>query len=101
MSRSSPGAEPWLATSVMRPPSSAVLVQFDVRDNGIPDDADSASALHAAHEPHQVTSASSRTKPRVSLGARHGADPTAQSTSATAPQLRQTRWWWLSATRVS
>ena len=29
-------------------------------------------------------------------GLRQGAAPTAQSTSATAPHERQTRWWWLS-----
>ena len=32
---------------------------------------------------------------------RQGASPTAQSTSPTAPQPRQTRWWWLSPTRSS
>ena len=41
------------------------------------------------------------TKPFPLLGSRHGAWPTAQSMSLTAPHWRQTAWWWLSAVRVS
>jgi hypothetical protein len=53
------------------------------------------------HRPQKVTSASSITKPRASDGSRHAGRPTVQSTSAAAPQERQTRWWWLSPTRAS
>ena len=44
-----------------------------------------------------MTSASSMTKPESSEATRQGASPTAQSTSAIAPQERHTTWWWLSA----
>lgn len=45
----------------------------------------------------QVTSASSKMKPTVLLASK-GAEPVAQSMSATPPQLRRTTWWLLSAT---
>ena len=41
------------------------------------------------------------TKPRSSDAVRHGAGPTAQSTSAIVPHDRHTTWWWLSPTRAS
>ena len=63
--------------------------------------ADGSEAEAGGHRPQKMTSASSTTKPWASDGSRHGAAPTAQSTSAVSPQLRHTRWWWLSPTRVS
>src|ERR1035437_2648966 len=40
-------------------------------------------------------------KPLVLLASRHGAEPVAQSMSATSPHVRHTTWWWLSPTRDS
>src|SRR5216684_3567473 len=48
-----------------------------------------------------MTWASSIAKPWFSDASRHGASPTAQSTSATTPHDRHTTWWWLSPTRPS
>ena len=39
--------------------------------------------------------------PGDQAGVRHGACPTAQSTSSIRPHPVQTAWWWLSLTRVS
>ena len=37
----------------------------------------------------------------MSSGTAHGIAPTAQGTSCTDPQVRQTRWWWLSPVATS
>src|SRR5690242_1995723 len=55
----------------------------------------------SGQKPQNVTSASSTRKPRASAGVTHGGSPMTQSTSLIAPHERQTRWWWLSSTRVS
>ncbi|CPU66054.1 Uncharacterised protein [Mycobacteroides abscessus] len=58
-------------------------------------------SAQSGQSPQNVTSAVSIRNPAVLLGVRHGAWPTVQSTSATAPQPRHTTWWWLSPSRRS
>ena len=62
---------------------------------------DALAATHSGHRPQYTTSASSISKPESSAAVRHGVSPTAQSTSAVRPHVRQSRWWWLSPARVS
>ncbi|GMA86040.1 hypothetical protein GCM10025868_12900 [Angustibacter aerolatus] len=57
--------------------------------------------VQSGQVPQKTTSASSTAKPWAAEGVRQAASPTTQSTSTVRPQARQTRWWWLSPTRLS
>src|SRR5699024_5697350 len=61
----------------------------------------SGTAAQAAQIPWKSTSAARIRIPPSSEGARHGAWPTTQETSSTAPHRTHITWWWLSPVRVS
>src|SRR5699024_6612599 len=61
----------------------------------------SGTAAQAAQIPWKSTSAARIRIPPSSEGVRHGAWPTTQETSSTAPHRTHITWWWLSPVRVS